>query len=402
MDQTTMMMSTRSAHWGYDLFEPWTNRTIWLKDTINILEYYMIPVCFVIGLVGNLTGSLCILNESRMRRQTPLFILAIVGLSDTILVVSQTQRWLGKFYESRVFLTTNVMCKFYFMMVRFSVLLSASLLFTLVMIRLISLYCGTYRLSIYSNVGQIFSRLSVIYILALCLSISWHELWFSGLKSGNMTITGEYGDYAETTEGYRVRLNDLRCTKNVIDSEIIHSLHLMYFLMLFGTYVMLVVLSAVVYMRMRNCKCLAWIGCDDVARMNSSAAAADTDRLETVVQHRIDRHHLSSKLSRAKQQSSFNSLPVFKEPTSNDEYTTSANANEPSCAKLMKKKSMSIENLNEIVVVVPAPEHERRIRINENNNTNLFTTGSGFGNYISYFYSSILQFLFLIYANAKF
>jgi hypothetical protein len=66
--------------------------------------------------------------------------------------------------------------------------MSCSLTFLLILLRFVSLYLGTYRLSTYSNLGQMLSKLSVACVLAFSLSLSWHSLWQSGITRDNMLV----------------------------------------------------------------------------------------------------------------------------------------------------------------------------------------------------------------------
>ncbi|RNA29696.1 thyrotropin-releasing hormone receptor-like [Brachionus plicatilis] len=223
----------------------------------NTFEYYLIPVCFVVGFVGNTFGSICILSNQKFRQRTPLFIQASIGLSDTFLLISQIQRWLAVFSDQRVFLINNSLCKVYFMILRSSILISSVLTFFLPLIRFISLYLGNFRLSTYSNLGQICSRLSVAYILSISFSLSWHELWTSGLKNGDDPLLVAEPDYesdlAETTTRLMVQQN-LKCHKNVISYSIIHAINLIYFFILFSMYSGSIVLSFFLYLKMNSAK----------------------------------------------------------------------------------------------------------------------------------------------------
>lgn len=125
----------------------------WL-ERFELVEFYLVPMLFALGLIGNLIGSSCIFSNRTVRRKTPLFILAACGLSDQALLGSQLQVWLGKFISAKKFLITNSLCKIYFMLARLSVIVSASLVFVLLFSRVVSLWSGTYRLSVYSNLGN--------------------------------------------------------------------------------------------------------------------------------------------------------------------------------------------------------------------------------------------------------
>lgn len=152
-----------------------TNLTGGILDRI---EYYSVPFCFLLGMSGNLLGSACILANRRMRKRTPLFILAAMGITDSIMLVAQMQRWFSlNLYN---FLAVSyTACKFHFSFVHFSLLASCSLTCILLTLRFVSLYMGTYRLSSYSNLGQALSKLSVAYTLALVSCLSSQDLFKS-------------------------------------------------------------------------------------------------------------------------------------------------------------------------------------------------------------------------------
>lgn len=211
----------------------------------NNFEYYLIPVFFIIGIIGNTFGSLCILSRRKTRERTPLFIQASIGLSDNFLLVSQMQRWLAIFFDHKAFLINNSLCKVYFMILRSSILISAVLTFYLPMIRFISLYMGRFRLSTYSNLGQMCSRLSVVYILSISLSLSWHDLWTSGLKYGEEALLEAELHYDSVLAATTTRLivhENLKCHKNITSNSIIHVINLVYFCILFFMFSGLIIL----------------------------------------------------------------------------------------------------------------------------------------------------------------
>lgn len=135
-----------------DRFDAYAHMYTWLSRFEQV-EFYFIPACFILGLVGNLVGAACIFSYRSFRRKTPLFILASCGLSDSALLGAVMQQWLAKFVSAETYLVTNSLCKFYFMLTRLSVIISASLVFVLLLSRVVSVCSGTYRLSVYSNLG---------------------------------------------------------------------------------------------------------------------------------------------------------------------------------------------------------------------------------------------------------
>lgn len=112
--------------------------------------------------------------------------------------------------------------------------------------------------------GQALSRLSVIYVVAICISLSWHELWTSGIKVGNLTLIedDQYPDYPEDVLFLResdlkqmrglAAPNTLKCTKNVLQSPLISLVHIVYFVVLFAIYSALFILSKLVWLRLKN------------------------------------------------------------------------------------------------------------------------------------------------------
>lgn len=228
----------------------------------NMLEYYLIPICFFIGFIGNSLGSICILSNKKSRERTPLFIQAFIGLSDNFLLISQLQRWLAVFFDQKFFLISNSLCKVYFMILRTSILISSVLTFFLPLIRFISLYLGHFRLSTYSNLGQILSRLSVAYVLSIGLSLSWHELWTSGLKYGEEPLVEIDPDYEINSVSSTTRpisYDNLKCHKNIISYSIIHAINLIYFVILFSINLGLIVLPFLLYFKIKNPKNeIAW------------------------------------------------------------------------------------------------------------------------------------------------
>ena len=156
-------------------------------DSLNKLEYYATPFLVVFGIVGNLLGSICIFSNHKMSKRTPLFMLATIGISDSVMLILQLERWFAIHYENFLIVSSSA-CKFYFTLLHLSILVSSSLTFLLVLLRFVSLFMGNYHLSTYSNIGQMLSKLSVAYVLALSLSLSWHHLWSSEITKDNMPI----------------------------------------------------------------------------------------------------------------------------------------------------------------------------------------------------------------------
>lgn len=114
--------------------------------------------------------------------------------------------------------------------------------------------------------------------MAISMSLSWHELWSSGLKWRNFTIVDDdqYIDYQIDPNHMRISTfesmksessltnENLKCTKNIIDSQLISLVHLAYFLILFIIYAALLFLSVLVWLRLKNVNiCIDWFEADD-------------------------------------------------------------------------------------------------------------------------------------------
>lgn len=281
------------------------NSTLILNTVVLIdqLDYYLVPTCFILGLLGNLIGSMCLFNSKHMRKRTPLFVLASIGLADSLLLVSQMQRWLATYYHAQnTFLLSHSMCKFYFMFLRCSLLFSASLTFVLVITRFISIYLGTFRLSTYSNLGQTFSRLCVGYLFALALSLSWHELWTSGLKSANIAILELENDYHSpvTPTTSAPILSELTCSKNVASYAIVDSINFVYFLIVSLIYSFLFTIPIVVLAKMKN--------------LNKHFSFCYYSESSS----NLSDYNYSDSRERNRNKKSY-SLPLFKSPNSNSE-----------------------------------------------------------------------------------
>ena len=264
-----------------------TNFLLRLMKIIDKIEYYFIPICFSFGFTGNLIGSLCLFRTHELRKRTPLFILGSIGLSDSIFLLSQLQRWYALSIDSQLYIVNNASCKFYLMLLRFSLLLSSSLLLALIIIRTIRFYIGRYCLSTYSNIGQMFSKLCVAYIFALSISLSWHELWSSGIKNGTQPVynnedsltlddvstpVSESKLVTSTTTKTKISvkyetfknlnfnnkkvltedLTGLKCSKNVDSVQIIDSLNTLHFLICFFIYLFLLINSILVFKKIKK------------------------------------------------------------------------------------------------------------------------------------------------------
>ena len=148
---------------------------------IDEFESYFMPACFLIGLFGNTIGSLCLFSKRRLRKRVSLFALASLGVSDSIFLFTQLERWLAQNIDLSAYIDSNLQCQLYFMLTRSSIMISASLLFCMITARFIAFYKGKFQLSLYTNIGQIFSHLCVALSVIFCLSISWH----AGITGGN-------------------------------------------------------------------------------------------------------------------------------------------------------------------------------------------------------------------------
>lgn len=161
-----------------------SNKYIFLIKTIDKFEIISVPILVIMGIIGNLLGVICLLRNQMLRRHTVLFILAIIGMIDNLFLLTQFQRWIDLYSEKEQkdkLLVTNLFCKVYIFLLRFTMLSSNSLLLALLIIRFIKIYFGKYYLSLSSNIGQMCSRLCVVYIIALTLSVNWHQVWTSGV-----------------------------------------------------------------------------------------------------------------------------------------------------------------------------------------------------------------------------
>jgi hypothetical protein len=126
-------------------------------------------------------GSICLLREKQLRKSTTNFILAVIGFFDTCLLFTQVQRWLAIFINP-IFINTGVFCKLYFLFLRLSLMSTSSLFLAVLVIKFIRYYYGGYKLSIKTSVGQMCSKLCVVYITAMTVSVSMFDIWTSGTQ----------------------------------------------------------------------------------------------------------------------------------------------------------------------------------------------------------------------------
>jgi len=211
----------------------------------NRLEFFLIPVCVVFGLISNLTGSIAIFSSYQMRKRTPLFIVACIGMVDSLFLLTQAQRWFAVNFSNKYYLNNHSMCKLYFTLIRSSLLITVSLLFCMLFARFIRIFYGLFRLSVYSNLGQLLSKLSVAYVFALGLALSWHELWTSGL-------------WQSTESQLNILLNEktkLTCRKNPLSFFIIDTFQVVYFLITTCISLLLIALSSMMIIKIKRIKC---------------------------------------------------------------------------------------------------------------------------------------------------
>ena len=164
---------------------PWQEDD-WRLDVVIALgnvDLYAVPVCFALGTVANMLGALSLMTKLKMSRKAFFFILAWMGLADSLLLVSQLQRWLSDHYAASTFLLNHTSCKLYLIASRLSVLLSCSLMLLFAARIFIRVKYGAPKLSIFSTCGQLVSRIAVFYIFVVSLALSWHELWTSGIRN---------------------------------------------------------------------------------------------------------------------------------------------------------------------------------------------------------------------------
>ncbi len=209
----------------------------------NRLEFFLIPACFVLGVISNLTGSLAILSSYQMRKRTPLFIIACIGIVDSLFLLTQAQRWFAINFSNKHYLSNHSMCKLYFTLTRSSLLITVSLLFCMLLSRFVRIFYGLFRLSVYSNMGQLLSKLSVAYVFALGLALSWHELWTSGVQ------------YDSTESQLNILLNEktkLSCRKNVLSFFVIETFEVVYFVITSSISTLLIVLSAMMIIKIKR------------------------------------------------------------------------------------------------------------------------------------------------------
>jgi len=218
---------------------------------IDEFEYFFLPACLSLGLCGNFFSSMCLLAKRHIRKRVPLFVLACIGISDSIFLLTQMQRWLAQNYGASTYIYTNSLCKLYFMLSRSSLIISVSLLFSLITARLISLFKGGFRLSPYSNTGQIFSHLCVALCVAFCLSLSWHPLWTSGLLEKK---NWSYDIYFRRnhSKAYHFSHPTLYCSKNLVSSRIVEALNGAYFIIGLSLSLLLMVVSLFIVLKIKK------------------------------------------------------------------------------------------------------------------------------------------------------
>jgi hypothetical protein len=217
----------------------------------TIFEKYFLPICFTIGFIGNTLGIVAILSASKLRKRNIYFIIAIIGISDNILLSSQLQRWLSIYIDAHYFLIDHSLCKVYLLLIRFSVLISSLLILILTLTTVIKQYLGAYRLSIQFELGQIFSKLSILISISLSLSLSWHELWTSGLKNATEAIHLE-DDENESLPIIDYNSFNLTCSKNIDSFIIIEILNYVYLLMNIIVHLFLIINSYLIYMKQQK------------------------------------------------------------------------------------------------------------------------------------------------------
>ena len=235
---------------------------------VDKFEFYFLPTCFVLGLCGNLLSSMCLLSKRHMRKRTSLFILACIGISDSIFLLTQLQRWLAQNYGSSIYINTNSLCKLYYMLSRSSIIISVSLLLCLILIRFISIFKGPVYLSFYSNTGQIFSHLCVALSVAFCLSLSWHPLWTSGLLkrsdwSYDIFFRRNQSKALKTSPQFiTITHPTLRCSKNLVESRIVEALNGFYFIVVLTLSLFLIIVSLLIVMKIKKsnyCFTFVWL-----------------------------------------------------------------------------------------------------------------------------------------------
>lgn len=224
---------------------------------INKLELYFVPLCFTLGLIGNLLGTITILSAAKLRKRTVYFILAIIGLADTSLLCSQMQRWLASHYDQQFYLINNSLCKCYLMLVRSSILISSTLVLSLTTSSVIRLYLGAVRLSTHSKLGQLLSKLCVLISISLSMSVSWHELWTSGLRNTTHSIhiieEEELDTYETNTESSSsIDQLELICSKNVDSILIVEIINYVYFVICITINFFLILNSLFIYLKLKR------------------------------------------------------------------------------------------------------------------------------------------------------
>ena len=243
---------------------------------IDLLEFYLIPICFLLGVCGNLLGSFCLFAKKKMRKRTPLFVLSCVGIFDSVFLCAQLQRWLATNYGSDIYLNTSSLCKLYFMLMRSSMIISVSLVFCLISARFIRFFKGSFRLSTYSNTGQMCSHLCVAYIFALGLSLSWHPLWTSGIRVGSNRI---YDIFYNRNQSKLISVHAFTnqkyfCSKNVDSIRIVETLNTFYFLIGMILSFLLLAIPLLIFLKVKHRFFSYEVDMSEVNHLESNAAVA--------------------------------------------------------------------------------------------------------------------------------
>ena len=228
-----------------------TSSMVFIK-IIDILECYLIPIFIIPGFIGNLSSSLCIFNNKGLRKSTTFFILAIIGIVDNIFLLTQMQRWMALCFRPDIILI-DVLCKVYFFLIQFSIQTSSALLLILVITRFIKLYHGNYKLSLNSSIGQMCSKLSVVYIITLTISTNWHRVWTSGsFSSKKSSVNMEDSNSSLLPKHYNFLSH---CIENVEIEILAQIINILNNLVLVTIYLLLFVFSitllAKVYKRLK-------------------------------------------------------------------------------------------------------------------------------------------------------
>jgi hypothetical protein len=153
------------------------NFTIELVKQVNLIELYSIPVLSTLGIIGNIMGAICILKNINMRKHINLFFVSIMGIFDCIWLVTQLQRWFALFVNNNA-INNKWLCKLFFFFNRLSLVTSILILFALATAKVLRFKS---KYTLYTPLGQLFSKLSVVLSICIGFSFSWNELWTSGI-----------------------------------------------------------------------------------------------------------------------------------------------------------------------------------------------------------------------------